>query len=105
MIETGMVPAEAASSYAGRIHKNANRLLTLINDIIKLSELDDTENTLKPEYFDLAELAKRCMESLQIAAAKRNIHLDFVGCGKCMIYADMSMIEELIYNLCDNAIR
>lgn len=105
LIENGMVPVDATASYAARIHKNAKRLLSLINDIIKLSELDDQENELNPEYFDLSELAQKCMEGLQIAAQRRDIHLHFVSPGKCMIYADMSMIEEVIYNLCDNAIR
>lgn len=105
LMENGMVPEDAVVSYAARIHKNANRLLSLINDIIKLSELDAQENELSPEYFDLNELVQKCMESLQVAAQKRNVHLHFVGSSKCMIYADMSMIEEVIYNLCDNAIR
>lgn len=105
LIENGMIPADATAAYAARIHKNANRLLTLINDIIKLSELDDQEYKLNPEWFDLNELAQKCMEGLQVTAQKRNVHLHFVGSSKCMLYADMSMIEEVIYNLCDNAIR
>lgn len=105
LIENGMIPVDATASYAGRIHKNANRLLTLINDIIKLSELDDVENQLNPELFDLSELAAKCIEGLQMTAQKRNIRLQFVGASRCMLYADMSMIEEVIYNLCDNAIR
>lgn len=100
-----MIPVDATASYAARIHKNANRLLSLINDIIKLSELDDVENELKPEMFDLSELAKKCTESLHMTAQKRSVHLQFVGASRCMLYADMSMIEEVIYNLCDNAIR
>ncbi|MDY2629625.1 MAG: ATP-binding protein [Lachnospiraceae bacterium] len=105
LIENDMIPVDATASYAARIHKNANRLLSLINDIIKLSELDDVENELKPEMFDLSELAKKCIESLHMTAQKRSVHLQFVGASRCMLYADMSMIEEVIYNLCDNAIR
>lgn len=105
LIENGMIPAKDTASYAARIHTNANRLLSLINDIIKLSELDDVENELKPELFDLSGLAEKCIEGLQLAAQKRNVHIQFVGASRCMLYADSSMIEELIYNLCDNAIR
>lgn len=105
LIENGMIPPDATASYAERIHKNANRLLSLINDIIKLSELDDQENELTPEYFDLNELVQKCMESLQVAAQKRNVYMHFVGSSNCILYADMFMIEEVIYNLCDNAIR
>lgn len=105
LIENDMIPAEATVAYVGRIHKNADRLLTLINDIIQLSELDDQEYELNPEYFDLTELTQKCIDGLQVAAQKRNVQLLFVGAGKCMLYADMSMIEEVIYNLCDNAIR
>lgn len=105
LIENGMVPAKDTASYAARIHTNANRLLTLINDIIKLSELDDVESELKPELFDLSDLAKKCIDGLQMTARKRNIHIQFTGSGKCMLYADQSMIEELLCNLCDNAIR
>lgn len=105
LIENGMIPGDATASYAGRIHSNANRLLSLINDIIKLSELDDVENELKPELFDLSELARKCIDALRMTAQKRNVHIQFVGASKCMLYADLSMIEEVIYNLCDNAIR
>ena len=105
LIENGMVPADSTASYARRIHENANRLLTLINDIIRLSELDDTEHELNPELFDLTELSRHCMEGLQINAQKRKVHLFFVGADQCMVFADPSMIEEVIYNLCDNAIR
>ncbi len=105
LIENGMVPVDATASYASRIHNNANRLLSLINDIIKLSELDDVENELNPERFDLSELARKCIEGLHMTAEKRNVRIQFVGASRCMLYADMSMIEEVIYNLCDNAIR
>ncbi|MDD7388254.1 MAG: ATP-binding protein [Lachnospiraceae bacterium] len=105
LIENGMVPAKDTASYAARIHTNANRLLTLINDIIKLSELDDMESELKPELFDLSDLAKKCIDGLQMTARKRNVYIQFTGSGKCMLYADPSMIEELLCNLCDNAIR
>ena len=80
------------------------RLLTLINDIIRLSELDVTEQTLMTQKVDLYEIARTCVNMLQINGEKHDVSIALYG-SSCMINANREMMEELVYNLCDNAIR
>ena len=103
LIETGMATNDDTIRFAAGIHKSANRLLTLINDIIRLSELDVTEE-LELETLDLYTLAESSVDMLQLNAEKRNVTLTLSG-EKCVMKANRQMMEELLYNLCDNAIR
>ena len=104
LIESGMASGEDMRHFASEIHQNSNRLLTLINDIIQLSELDCTEVEISFEMVDLYQVARRCIEMLQITAAQNNIKLTLEG-TPCIISANKAMMEEVIVNLCDNAIR
>ncbi len=103
LIETGMATDEDIPHFAASIHKSANRLLTLINDIIRLSELDVSKET-EMEYLDLYRLAETSVEMLQVSAGNRNVTLSLEG-SSCMVKANKQMMEELLYNLCDNAVR
>ena len=105
LIETGMASGEDMVRFAHGIHKNANRLLTLINDIIKLSELDSTEQEVVFERVDLYQLARSTVEMLTLSAEKHQVSISLTGTPECYISANRQMMEELIYNLCDNAIR
>lgn len=104
LIENGMASERDVVRFAKEIHKNANRLLTLINDIIKLSELDAMERSISFEPVNLYQMAETCVNMLQINAEKHKVGLFFSGVP-CTITANKEMIEELLYNLCDNAIR
>lgn len=104
LIENGMASEADVERFAKEIHKNAKRLLTLINDIIKLSELDAIENSIYFEKVNLYDLADTCVNMLQVNAEKHNVSIAFSG-TPCSITANKDMIEELMYNLCDNAIR
>ena len=104
LIEHGMADKETASRFAGEIHKGASRLLNLINDIIQLSQLDGGKKHMEYVKLDLYALAEDCVNMLQMNAQKQNITLHLCG-RKTMVYADRQLMEELIYNLCDNAIR
>lgn len=104
LIENGMASEADVERFAKEIHKNAKRLLTLINDIIKLSELDAIENSIYFEKVDLYDMAETCVNMLQVNAEKHSVNLFFRG-TPCTITANKDMIEELMYNLCDNAIR
>ena len=104
LMEAGMIEGEAVSHYAQEIHHNSNRLLSLINDIIHLSEMDRAEYEVPMERVNLAELAQNCMESLRVAAEKRGISLRYVG-EPAFVYGNRELLEELLWNLCDNAIR
>lgn len=103
LIENGMASGPDVVRFASGIHQSANRLLTLINDIIRLSELDVMKQTDPFEEISLYELARDSVEMLQIRAEEHGVILSMEG-RPCSIHGDKQMIEELIYNLCDNAI-
>ncbi len=104
LIENGMASGEDMIRFAAEIHKNANRLLTLINDIIQLSELDSNVQEIVFEEVSLYQLAETCVDMLQMNAGKHGIALSLDG-KECSIMANKQMLEEVLYNLCDNAIR
>lgn len=104
LIENGMASENDTRRFAGEIHSNSKRLLTLINDILKLSELDCTENEIIKEDVDLYEIAQNCVNMLDIHAKKHGITLKCYG-NECIVKGNKDMMEELMYNLCDNAIR
>lgn len=105
LIENGMVEEEHITRFAHEIHHNATRLLTLINDTIRLSELDAAECEDTFEQVDLYTIAKSTVDMLHMNAGKHKVSLFFSGTEPCMVFADRQMIEEVLYNLCDNAIR
>lgn len=103
LIENGMVEGEDVVRSAGQIRQNATRLLTLINDIIRLSELDGMED-VEYENVNLLAVAEECVKFLELSAKQHGIEV-FCNGEPCTIKANHKMMEELIYNLCDNAIR
>lgn len=104
IMENGMATQEDMIHFAGEIHRNANRLLELINDTIRLSELDVTGQEILKEELDMYQLAENCVDMLQVKADKMRVSLCLSG-EPCPIKANKEMINELLYNLCDNAIR
>lgn len=104
LIENNMVDEKQRIGFAGEIRKNADRLVSLINDIIRLSELDHSDDTKGFEQVDLCKIAKECVDNLGVSAAKQNIQLNFDGTG-CKMHGNSHMLVELIENLCQNAIR
>ncbi|MCD8148425.1 MAG: ATP-binding protein [Clostridiales bacterium] len=105
LIENHMVDQEQEAKFAGKIRQNADRLVTLINDIIRLSELDQGGDTqIVFEELDLFEAARDRVDLLMVSAESRNIRLNLQG-ESCMVRANRNMITELIDNLCQNAIR
>ncbi len=105
LIENGMVIDEGEiRRFCGEIHKSAGRLLTLINDVIRLSELDDSENSEILEPINLLDSARACVGMLQINAEKHHVTLTAEG-ENTVIMATKQMVEEVLYNLCDNAIK
>lgn len=104
LIETGMASEKDVVRFAQGIHTNAKRLLSLINDILRLSELDSTEEELKTEQVNLYQVAATCVEMLEHSAEKHKVTLHLKG-EDCMVQGNTMMLDELLYNLCDNAIR
>ena len=104
LIENGMATQEQAKKFAGEIHKSANRLLRLIDDIIRLSQMDAPMPDMVLEPVDLAKIAANTLDQLQMSAHKMGVTLQ-LDAHDAVVDADKRMMEELIYNLCDNAIR
>lgn len=104
LIENRMVTPEQEVKFAGEIRKNSHRLLTLINDIIRLSEYDKPQDGSGMELVELYALAKECAETLTMNATKRGIEFTLSG-QECMVRGNREMLRELIENLCENAIR
>ena len=103
IIGNGLANASDIPKFADRIHKEAARLLTLIEDIIKLSQLDEDE--LRAEFVpvELSELCKSVLQELSQKAEKAGVTLHFSGDEQTVSGFEPSLYE-MIYNLCDNAI-
>ena len=104
MIETGMVPEENIPFFSSKIHKEATRMLVLIDDIIRLSELDQANIESLCETIQIKQIAYSVFENLKFIAKQKNIQIT-LNCQEIEMFANPTMIEELIYNLTENAIK
>lgn len=104
LLENGIADENQQKHFYQEIRKNANRLLTLINDIIRLSELDRSERDPGFEECDLNKIALESMEDLSINAKQRGIELEYQG-SECIMVGNKDMLKELIENLVQNAVR
>lgn len=104
LIENGMISSESEiRRMAGEIHSNSGRLITLINDVIRLSELDEEQEEVL-QKIPLSAAAKSCVQMLQINAEKHDVTIMFEG-GEAFLWGTRQLVDEVLYNLCDNAIR
>lgn len=105
LIETGMAKPDDIKPFAGVIRKQALRLVNLSEDIIQLSQLEESDDEdMSFESVNLYEIAQRCVEALNINAINKCVTLNLTG-EECYIRGKAQLVEELVYNLCDNAIR
>lgn len=105
LIETGMAKPEDIKPFAGVIRKQALRLVNLSEDIIQLSQLEESDDEdMSFESVNLYEITQRCVEALNINAINKGVTLNLTG-EECYIRGKAQLVEELVYNLCDNAIR
>ena len=103
LLESGLVSSEDTERFIGNIKTEATRLVSLINDIIRLSQLDEEDGPMK-EPVDLYEIAKEVIEVLSVSAGKCNVEIVLNG-RQCVMNGIRRYLYEIIYNLCDNAIR
>ncbi len=103
LLESGMVKPEDTLRFVGHIRKEASRLVNLIEDIIRLSQLDEGVE-LPAEQVDILALAEDVKEILAPSAAEKNVRIDVTGNG-FTINGVRRMLQEILYNLCDNAIK
>ena len=104
IISRNMVKKEDIPEFAGRIYKEATRMTTLIEDIIKLSRLDEQSDMMPFEAVDLNRVTKEVVDSLQAVARQRKVTITVDG-DVPMINGVRQVIYEMIYNLCDNAVK
>ena len=103
LLENGLVKPEDVPRFVGHIRKEASRLITLIGDIIRLSQLDEGVPMPK-EPVDMLQLCQEIGQILAQSAQDRNVTITVSGDGFTLI-GIRRMLQELVYNLCDNAIR
>lgn len=104
LIETGMATGDDAVRFAAKIDKEASRMLVLIKDIIRLSQLDYGENIDLNEDIDLCAIIDEIVDRLSGPAENKNIKLTYSGESE-IIKGNHTQIYEMIYNLADNAIK
>ena len=104
MIENGMAKQDDVQRFATIIHKEAGRLLTLISDIIQLSAMDESKTIIAKTPVDLLELAEECADILTLSAQQHQVSLHVQG-KSATVMGNHDLLAELVYNLCDNAIR
>lgn len=104
IIEHGMVRQEDIPGFAGRIHAEANRLSNLVEDIIRLSRLDEADGSMPTEETDLCDICGEVKKHLDMSARERGIRFQFEG-ESCPLDGVRQVLYEMVYNLCDNAIK
>ena len=104
MMKSGGTPDATVVDFSTSIYDEAQRLITLVSDIMKISELDEGVASLEKEQVDLCELSKDIVKRLTPVASKRNIALNVIG-DTAYVHGAKKILDEMIYNLCDNAIK
>ena len=103
ILKNGLVRPEDVGHFAGNIHREAQRLIGLVNDIIKLSRLDEGGVESQWETVSLQSVTSSVLEQLALAAERQGVAMTMEGCCGD-VYGVPQIMEEVIYNLCDNAI-
>lgn len=104
IIQNGFVKEEDVRKFAGRIYNEAQRLITLVEDTIKVSQLDEGENPYEWEKLDAYTVVKDVCGRLKEVAGKNKVTL-FIDGGKTMLCTVRPILDEVICNLCDNGIK
>jgi len=104
IIQDGYVKEEDVRAFAGRIYKEAQRLITLVEDVIRISQLDEGEVPYEWTEADLYQTAKNVFGTLSEAAKKQDVHLYIEG-DRVQLHTVPNILEEVLFNLCDNAIK
>ena len=104
IMKNGMVRPEDMKKFSERIYNEASRLITLVEDIIKLSKLDEGEIEIEKEDVDLYELTREICSRLSPQANTRNVHVEVTG-EPVVYHGIRQVLDEMIYNICENAIK
>lgn len=104
LMKDGGMPEQTMRDFSLSIYEEAQRLIALVNDIIKISELDERSEQLTAEEVDLYDVASDVIKRLKMSAEKKHVTLVLNG-GSAPVWGVRRILEEMIYNLCDNAIK
>ena len=104
LMKEGMVTGEEVKEFAGDIYREARRLIDLVNDIIRLSRLDENSKLFESEQVDLYDLCDEIIANLQNVAERQNVMFSLSG-EHVTISGVWQILNEMVYNLCDNAIK
>jgi two-component system phosphate regulon sensor histidine kinase PhoR len=104
MLQSGMVKAEDAARFIGLIHRESARMLRLVEDILRLSKLDEGFTGGKSEKVNLHAVAQEACESLRESAKDKNVALAYSG-ADAFVRGDATLLMELCFNLIDNAVK
>jgi len=104
IMKSGIAKQEDMVRFSDKIYHEASRLITLIEDIIKLSKLDEKDTALEKEEVELYELCRETCNRLAFQAEKKKVHLEITG-EKVLYTGVHRILEEMIFNICDNAVK
>lgn len=104
IMKNGMVRQEDIPLFSERIYKEARRLITLVEDIIKLSKLDEESVELEKQEVDLYELTREIVSRLAPQASQKNIRMELSG-EPVNYFGIRQILDEMIYNVCENAVK
>ena len=104
LMKNGNVAGETVVDFSKSIYCEAQRLISLVNDIIKISELDEGNFLAENERVDLYDLAGEIIERLKSEAAKKNISFSLIG-SQAEVLGVPKILDEMLYNICDNAVK
>ncbi|MBQ2285676.1 MAG: ATP-binding protein [Clostridia bacterium] len=104
IMRNGVAKPEDINRFSGIIYDETQRLITLVGDIINLSKLDEKEVIHEKKMVNLYEISQNVISRLNAVAAKKRVTFKIEG-NKETVYGVVSIIDEIIYNLCDNAIK
>ena len=104
IMKNGMVRPDDIQVFSERIYKEARRLITLVEDIIKLSKLDEESVELEKEEVDLYDLSREIVSRLSPLAAQKNIRMEITG-EPVRYWGIRQILDEMVYNVCENAVK
>ena len=104
LIKTGIAKDQDVERFAGKIYDESQRLITLVGDIIKLSQLDGKDIPVKFERINLYHICESVLSQLEMAAKERNVTMKLSG-DQAEITSAGQIVEEMIFNICDNAVK
>lgn len=104
IMKEGDVPQKTVTDFSNAIYTEAQRLIGLVSDIMKISELDEEKIGYEKENTDLYELSLDIKKRLTPLANLKNVTLNVTG-GKAFVYGNRKILDEMVYNLCDNAVK